>query len=112
MSLLCSVRHIFTTYTRIDSSIQLLVNKKFFHQSSFKLIKSFFISSASIYATLFVKVGGRVRGGKSGWRSPRLLPWIFLSLSEEKSGVGGVWGKRPASTEAQFILVDMKMHVT
>src|SRR6218665_518613 len=44
------------------SSIQLLVNKKFFHQFSIKLIKTFFISPASIYATLFIKVGGKVLG--------------------------------------------------
>src|SRR6218665_2579381 len=73
MSLLCSVCHIFTTYTRIFSSILLLVNKKFFHQSSFKLIKTFFISPASIYATLFIKVRGKVRGGGS----PRL---VFLRI--------------------------------
>src|SRR6218665_3013097 len=63
MSLLCSVRHIFTTDKRIFSSIQLLVNQKFFHQSSFKLIKTFFVSPASIYATLFIKVRGRNPGG-------------------------------------------------
>src|SRR6218665_461555 len=34
------------------SSIQILVNKKYFHQFSFKFIKTFFISPASIYATL------------------------------------------------------------
>ena len=65
MSSLCSVCHIFTTQTRIVASIQLLVNEKFIHQCSFKLIKTFFISPASIYATLFIKVGGKVRGKKS-----------------------------------------------
>src|SRR6218665_260063 len=44
-------------------------NKKFFHESIFKLIKTFFISPASIYATLFIKVGGKSPGGKS----PRLV---------------------------------------
>src|SRR6218665_322882 len=70
MSLLCSVRHIFTPWTRLFSSIQLLVNKKLFHQSSFKFIKSVFISPASIYA-LFTqlcssKSGEKVQGEKSG----------------------------------------------
>src|SRR6218665_790751 len=51
------------------SSIQLLVNKKYFHQSSFKFIKTFFISPASICATLFIKV----RGKSGGWESPRLV---------------------------------------
>jgi len=62
MSLLWSVCHIFTTYIRTFLSIQLLVNNKFFHQSSFKLIKTFFISPASIYAILFIKVGGKSPG--------------------------------------------------
>src|SRR6218665_3796872 len=53
------------------SSIQLLVNEKFIHQSSFKLIKTFYIIPASIYATLFIKVGGKVRGEKSVGKSPR-----------------------------------------
>src|SRR6218665_687453 len=70
MSLLCSVRHIFTPWTRLFSSIQLLVNKKLFHQSSFKFIKSVFISPASIYA-LFTqlcssKSGEKVLGEKPG----------------------------------------------
>jgi len=39
------------------SSIQLLVNKKLFHQSSLKLIKTSFISPASMYVTLFIKSG-------------------------------------------------------
>jgi len=50
-------------------SLLLPVNKKFFHQFSFKLIKTFFISPVSICATLFIKVGGKVRVGGS----PRLL---------------------------------------
>src|SRR6218665_140963 len=57
MSLLCSVHHIFKT--RIFSSIQLLVNKKFFHQSRFKFIKLFFISPSSIYATCCPTLGKR-----------------------------------------------------
>ena len=61
MSLLCSVHHIFKT--RIFSSIQLLVNKKFFHQSRFKFIKTFFISPASNYTTLFIKFGEEGPGG-------------------------------------------------
>jgi len=48
--------------TRIFSSIQLLVNKKFLHKSSFKLIKKLF----SIYATLFIKVGENIRGKSPG----------------------------------------------
>src|SRR6218665_4094592 len=44
------------------SSIQLLVNNKFCHQSSFKLIKTSFIGPASIYATLCIKVGGKSEG--------------------------------------------------
>src|SRR6218665_836418 len=76
MSLLCSGFHIFTTQTRIFSSIQFLVNEKFIHQSSFKLIKTFFISPASIYATLFTKVGG-----KSGGKSPRpVCVCIYLCM--------------------------------
>ena len=58
--LLCSVCHIFTTQTRIFLSIQLLLNKKFFHQSNLKFIKTFSISPASICAILFIKVGGKV----------------------------------------------------
>src|SRR6218665_3187498 len=77
MSLLCSVCHIFTTSTRIFSSIQLLVNEKFIHQSSFKLIKTFFICPASIYATLFIKVGGESGGGESGG-SPRSVSHVCL----------------------------------
>src|SRR6218665_1267145 len=53
------------------SSIQLLVNEKFIHQSSFKLIKTFFISLASIYATLFIKGGREKSGGKVRGESPR-----------------------------------------
>jgi len=40
MSLFYSVDDVFATYTRIFSSIQLLVNKEVFHQSSFKLINT------------------------------------------------------------------------
>ena len=69
MSLLCSVCHIFNTQRRSFSSIQLLVNEKFIHQSSFKLIKHFFISPASIYATLFIKVGRKSPGGSPGEKS-------------------------------------------
>jgi len=47
---------------KIFSSIQLLVNDKFIQQSSFKLIKTFFIRLASIYATLFIKGGGKSEG--------------------------------------------------
>ena len=46
------------------SPIQLLVNKKFFQESSFKFIKTFFISPAYIYATLFINVGGKSPGRK------------------------------------------------
>src|SRR6218665_1400321 len=70
MSLLCSVPH-FTTYTRILSSIQLLVNKKFFHQSSFKLIKTF-SSVQLLFTQLCSSKWGEVRGFKSGGKSPRL----------------------------------------
>jgi len=71
MSLLCSVCCIFTTQIRIFSSIQLLVNKKFFHQSSFKLIKNFFHQS-SFYLCNFVH---QSRGENSG-ESPRLEAYL------------------------------------
>src|SRR6218665_2530860 len=80
MSLLCSVCHIFTTYTRMFSQIQLLVNKKFFHQSSFKLIKTVFISPASIYATLFNKAG-RSPGGKCPRLKFQCRPGIKMMMN-------------------------------
>jgi len=45
-----SAHDVFATYrpTRIFSSVQLLVNEEFFHQSSLELIKTYFISLASI----------------------------------------------------------------
>jgi len=62
--------NIFNTDTRMCLSIQLLVNKKFFHQSSFKFIQISFISPASIYATLFIKFGvKKVRGDLETYRT-------------------------------------------
>ena len=61
-----SLFYVFGTYTRIVLSIQLLVNEKFFHQSSFLLIKTSFIGPASIYATLCIKVGGKSEGSPGG----------------------------------------------
>jgi len=48
MSLFYSAHDVFATYTRILSSVQLLVNEEIFHQSSFELINTYFISPASI----------------------------------------------------------------
>jgi len=48
MSLFYSVHDIFAAYARIFSSVSLLVNEEFFHQSCFELIKTPFISQASI----------------------------------------------------------------
>jgi len=48
MSLFNSAHDVFTIYTRNFSSVQLLVNEGFFHQSSLELIKTYFISPASI----------------------------------------------------------------
>src|SRR6218665_137979 len=64
MLLLCSVCHIFTTYTRIFLSIQLLVNKDCFHQSSF-------------YLRNFVH---QSRGGKIGGESSRLESNVYMCL--------------------------------
>jgi len=47
MSLFYSVQDIFATYTRICSSVPILINEEFFHQSSFKLIRTSFINQAS-----------------------------------------------------------------
>jgi len=48
MSLFYTAHDVFAINTRIFSSIQLLVNEEFFHQSSVELIKGYFISPASI----------------------------------------------------------------
>src|SRR6218665_3244679 len=65
MSLLCSVLHIFTTYTRMFSSIQILVNKKYFHQFSFKFIKNFFHQSSFYLRNFVVQSQWEKSGGKS-----------------------------------------------
>src|SRR6218665_3566398 len=66
---------------KIFSSIQLLVNKKFFHQSSFMLVKTCFIRPASIYATLFIKVGRGESGGKS---ETRFLQYFFILIFDNR----------------------------
>ena len=64
MSLLCSVRQIFTTYTRILSSIQLLVNKTFFHQSSaHSNLVVLFIRSVKLQTYSFSVVGPKAWNG-------------------------------------------------
>ena len=78
MSLFYSSHDVFATYTRIFSSIQLLVNEEFFHQSSFYLIKTSFISPASISATLFITVGAIGGGYWPGGYG--LLPTKLASL--------------------------------
>src|SRR6218665_987429 len=69
---------------KIFSSIQLLFSKKLYHQSSFKLVKTSFISPASIYATSFIKVGRKFRGEKVLGESPKLVYTIYIAVQTQQ----------------------------
>src|SRR6218665_3115725 len=72
MSLFYSVDDVLATYTRIFSSIQLLVNKEFFatiqllvnkevlHQSSFKLINTSLGKALKIMGSAFFRAGSSI----------------------------------------------------